>query len=76
MEYVQIGKATLEGAPLSREVNAIYDIQTALSLEPVNEMGRQINFYMTKQDEERFIEFAKGTANISILLNISNSRIE
>ncbi len=30
MEYYQIGKATLEGSPVSREVNAIYDIQTAL----------------------------------------------
>ncbi len=30
VEYYQIGKETLEGSPVSREVNAIYDIQSAL----------------------------------------------
>jgi len=31
VEYYQIGKAALEGAPVPREVNAIYVIQTELA---------------------------------------------
>lgn len=30
-------------------------------------MGRQINFFMTADDEERFLDYAKSTCNLGIL---------
>jgi hypothetical protein len=29
-------------------------------------MGRQVNFYMTEEDEKEFIDFAKGTGDVKI----------
>ncbi len=34
-------------------------------------MGRQVNFYMTNEEEKRFIEFTNGTGDIVILADTS-----
>ncbi len=36
-------------------------------------LGRQVNFYMAKEDEDQFLSFAKGTGDVVLLPPISST---